>query len=215
MHGHAPPAVRVPRWIHKLAVPVWISGPDRGMVAMNRHALDLVECPAAACIGRPCHEVIRGRDENLRPFCSATCPLRLRVESAGELDPEPLCITAPSGQEHWFQVMAFPLRVPDSDGLALIHCALPWDRSHRLETYMRRVTHRSPTQAHPDRRLASLTAREREVLDLLARDETLYGIAERLSLSHATVRNHVQHILEKLQVHSVMEAVAWWLLEDR
>ena len=40
----------------------------------------------------------------------------------------------------------------------------------------------------------------------------LYAIAARLHVSHATVRNHVQHILNKFGVHSIMEAVALYLL---
>jgi two-component system nitrate/nitrite response regulator NarL len=34
-------------------------------------------------------------------------------------------------------------------------------------------------------------------------------MAERLHVSPATVRNHVQHILEKLGVHSRLEAAAY------
>ncbi len=45
-----------------------------------------------------------------------------------------------------------------------------------------------------------LTAREREVLDLLARRLTTPQIAARLGLSAKTVRNHVSHLLAKLQV---------------
>lgn len=59
-----------------------------------------------------------------------------------------------------------------------------------------------------------LTPREREILELLAEDNTLHAIAERLYVSYTTVRNHVQHILLKLGVHSTMEAVAQHLLES-
>ena len=58
-----------------------------------------------------------------------------------------------------------------------------------------------------------LTPREREVLLRLARDETLWAIACDLRIAHATVRNHVQHILTKLGVHSIAEAVALSLIE--
>ena len=34
------------------------------------------------------------------------------------------------------------------------------------------------------------------------------NIAARLGLSHATIRNHIQNILRKLDVHSQVEAVA-------
>ena len=53
-----------------------------------------------------------------------------------------------------------------------------------------------------------LTAREREVLDLLAIGESKEAIAGRLFLSTNTVRNHIQNILTKLGAHSRLEAVA-------
>ena len=52
-----------------------------------------------------------------------------------------------------------------------------------------------------------LTARERTVLKLLAESKTDREIAAALGLSVATVRNHSQHILEKLGVHNRHEAV--------
>jgi DNA-binding NarL/FixJ family response regulator len=62
-----------------------------------------------------------------------------------------------------------------------------------------------------DDRLDALTPREREVLQLLTEGLDGAGIAERLFLSQATVRNHIQHILAKLGVHSRVEAVAYAL----
>ena len=52
-----------------------------------------------------------------------------------------------------------------------------------------------------------LTAREREVLRHLAEGKTDREIASALGLSHATVRNHSQRILEKLGVHERREVV--------
>jgi len=54
-----------------------------------------------------------------------------------------------------------------------------------------------------------LTDREREVLSLLAQGLNTHDIAKSLSISSSTVRNHVQNILNKLQVHSRLEAVAY------
>jgi DNA-binding NarL/FixJ family response regulator len=54
---------------------------------------------------------------------------------------------------------------------------------------------------------ADLTAREREVLQLMAGGLTNRAIADRLVLSVNTVRNHVQNVLTKLGAHSKLEAV--------
>jgi DNA-binding NarL/FixJ family response regulator len=53
-----------------------------------------------------------------------------------------------------------------------------------------------------------LSDREREVLQLLADGASTDGIAEELSLSVHTVRNHVRNLTDKLDASSRLEAVA-------
>lgn len=53
----------------------------------------------------------------------------------------------------------------------------------------------------------NLTKRELEILGLLAQGCSNAVLAERLSITTNTVRNHVQRILEKLGAHSKLEAV--------
>ena len=56
--------------------------------------------------------------------------------------------------------------------------------------------------------LDSLTQREQEILDLLIQGADNATVANRLSISYATVRTHVRSILAKLDVHTRLEAVA-------
>lgn len=62
-----------------------------------------------------------------------------------------------------------------------------------------------------DRRelIATLTAREREVLDHIARGESNKIIARALDISHDTVKLHVRHILGKLNLSSRVEAAVF------
>jgi DNA-binding NarL/FixJ family response regulator len=53
-----------------------------------------------------------------------------------------------------------------------------------------------------------LTAREQQVLSLLGEGLSNKQIAHRLCIELPTVKNHVHHVLEKLQVHRRTEAVA-------
>ena len=53
-----------------------------------------------------------------------------------------------------------------------------------------------------------LTARESEVLQLLADGQTQDEIAERLFISPKTVATHIQRTMTKLGVHTCTEAVA-------
>lgn len=55
----------------------------------------------------------------------------------------------------------------------------------------------------------SLTARENEVLVLVAKGYTYREIAEKLFLSIKTVQNHVQNILAKLQLHKRYELMRY------
>jgi DNA-binding NarL/FixJ family response regulator len=53
-----------------------------------------------------------------------------------------------------------------------------------------------------------LSKREHEIVALLADGWAALNIAARLNLSHATIRNHIQNALRKLEVHSQVEIVA-------
>ena len=59
-----------------------------------------------------------------------------------------------------------------------------------------------------DRPAQDLTAREREILELIAEGLTNGVIAQRLFISVNTVRNHVQSVLTKLDAHSKLEALS-------
>jgi DNA-binding NarL/FixJ family response regulator len=62
-----------------------------------------------------------------------------------------------------------------------------------------------PEDPHPPH----LTARETEILKMVAKGLEYKQIAERLVLSHRTVQNHVQNTLHKLQMHNRVELTRW------
>jgi DNA-binding NarL/FixJ family response regulator len=68
----------------------------------------------------------------------------------------------------------------------------------------------------PDPRLAELTTREREVLELVAQGLSNAEIAEALTLERTTIKSHVQRILTKLgarnRVEIVIVAYEWGLI---
>src|SRR5689334_7085525 len=61
----------------------------------------------------------------------------------------------------------------------------------------------------------SLSPREAEVLDLLAKGYLYKEIADAISVTYATVHTHIRHIYEKLHVRSRTEAVAKHLNQTR
>jgi DNA-binding NarL/FixJ family response regulator len=65
----------------------------------------------------------------------------------------------------------------------------------------------APRPAAPSEAFPELTAREREILDLIAAGKNNQEIASQLYLSPKTVRNHISNIFTKLQVADRAQAI--------
>jgi two-component system nitrate/nitrite response regulator NarL len=65
----------------------------------------------------------------------------------------------------------------------------------------------------PKNSLKLLTEREREIIQLLARGESNKVIAQNLSISYDTVKQHVRHILTKLNLSSRVKAAVLFATE--
>ena len=66
-----------------------------------------------------------------------------------------------------------------------------------------------PGQSRSDSVFASLSARERQVLALMADGLSNTDIAERLDISEKTVRNHASNLFDKLGVWSRARAIVF------
>jgi DNA-binding CsgD family transcriptional regulator len=66
----------------------------------------------------------------------------------------------------------------------------------------------SDEELRQSRQELGLTQRELEVVELLAQGKSTEDIAADLAIARTTARNHIQSILQKLGVHSRLEAVA-------
>jgi len=77
-----------------------------------------------------------------------------------------------------------------------------------LDDYLQRV--REPSAR---RYAVELTAREREVLKLIAEGNTNQDIADLLCLSRKTVETHRSNIMDKLDLHKVTDLVKYAIRE--
>jgi DNA-binding NarL/FixJ family response regulator len=125
-----------------------------------------------------------------------------------------ILVPRPDGGRRALELIAIADRRQADGRPWLVHCARDVSDEARVQDYLARLASRSTpgvANSRPSQGLP-LTRRQSEVLALLAQDETLQGVALGLGVSHATVRNHVQHILSRLGAHSIPEAVARFLL---
>jgi two-component system, NarL family, response regulator NreC len=77
-----------------------------------------------------------------------------------------------------------------------------------VDSYVRTTAHPGDNPA-----FATLTDREREVLQLLAEGKSTKEMADRLSVSVKTVETHRRNIMEKLNIHSVAELTKYAIRE--
>ena len=192
--------------IEAIPVPAWITSSDGVLQVANSRAEKLVCRYDSLGASAPCR---------LFADCSGGCvgmrQFRKPVESADETEGCLMLLPSPDGAPRHYRVFVAECKLRATEATTYLHVALDVERSQRIESYFQRVIDRNRQGQSPQRPEPRLTRRETEIIDLLAADETLWGIADKLCLSYSTVRNHVQHILAKFGVHSIIEAVAYYL----
>jgi DNA-binding CsgD family transcriptional regulator len=192
------------------------------VVFWNRGAAALLGRRAEEAMGRHCHEVLGGRDVFGNRFCYANCPLAAMSRSGEAPGAFELRLPANGngGDSKTVHVTVVRLPGPRADLFTLVHILHGVDERARLTRALARFApslHAVPAAEDasataspvPDAAVPTvLTPREREVLAWMAAGLQNKEIAQKLDLSLATVRNHIHNTLEKLEVHSKLEAVS-------
>jgi DNA-binding NarL/FixJ family response regulator len=125
---------------------------------------------------------------------------------AAEEDPEVLTSAVEVGASGYL-TKASPLS-DLVDAIRSVHRGDTLVPAQMLGSLLERLIRRRQEQDEAVRRLGRLTAREREVLSLLALGGDNDSIAQSLVISPQTARTHIQNVLVKLGVHSRLEAAA-------
>ena len=86
----------------------------------------------------------------------------------------------------------------------------PYD-SEQLLAQIQKALRNHAQRAGIEARIALLTRREKQVLDLVSRGGTSNSIAEHLCLSQKTIEAHRTSIMKKMQVRSVSELISVYL----
>jgi PAS domain S-box-containing protein len=193
---------------------------DQRIVYWNEAAQEMLGYTAQEVIGRNCYEILKGCDDESQPICCRRCRVTAAALAGNTVPNYDLATQTKSGDLRWINVSILSTPHPRQDPTPLIiHLFRDVTQKKHNEQFIRQLLEAvrnlqelaasaiSPISIKP---LAeTLTERERAVLSLLAQGLSTQDIAQSLSISSATVRNHIQNILNKLQVHSRLEAVAY------
>jgi len=187
------------------------------LVFWNRAAETLFRQSAATALPKRCYEAVPGRDVFGNRYCSKSCPVLGMARRQEPVRDFALLVRTPGmPREESLNVTILKLPGARPDRFLLVHLLHPArpDRSWRLPTSPRTVEPRgnghgeAVALADGSMDRPGLTPRETEVLGWITAGLQNKEIAQELRISLATVRNHVHNILEKMEVHSKLEAVS-------
>jgi DNA-binding CsgD family transcriptional regulator len=181
------------------------------IIFWSRRCEELLGLAARDVLGRHCHDVTCGRDTYGNIYCHHNCPIAFQARDRS--DPVrrfSLQIETRRGLE-WFDVRTFAIPSYHAELSTVVHVLREArDEERPSPRWKAADAFRDPLRpvAAAGREPAVLTAREKEILRLLAQGKTTSEIARELFISPVTVRNHVGAVLSTLNVHSRVEAVA-------
>ena len=156
-------------------------------------------------------------DINLPGINGVECVRRLKPQMPGT---QVIMLTVYQNTEHIFNALAAGAtgyllkQTPPAELLAAIR-EVHVGGSPMSSHIARKIVQSFQQSASASAEAQSLSPREAEVLDLLAKGFLYKEIADSMKVTYATVHTHIRHIYEKLHVRSRTEAVAKHLGQTR
>ncbi|MGA7991591.1 MAG: LuxR C-terminal-related transcriptional regulator [Thermoanaerobaculia bacterium] len=195
-------------------------GMDRNdrIVYWNEGAERILGWKPEEVLGKACYDVLAGRDVFGNVYCAQDCGA-VKTATEGE-DPRPFLLDVRKKGTGTVKIVVRTVALPETGPRfsCLMHFIEAEGES--VEPILKALRDSVNDPRGGDARpgpvpapaspisVSPLTAREREIVLLLSNGFAALNIAAKLNLSHATVRNHIQNVLRKLDVHSQVEAVA-------
>jgi PAS domain S-box-containing protein len=181
---------------------------DGRIAFWNRAAEKILGYAAREVVGRPCCDVFVGRDASGNRLCYRGCHVQTLVRRGDPVQHFEMAARTKAGQPVWLDVSI--LVIGDRpDASTTVQLFRDVTATKEIETLVREHLARAEPPPDPGAPPPDLTRRELEILRLLAAGASTRAMADRLHVSPATVRNHVQNMLAKLGVHSRLEAAAY------
>jgi PAS domain S-box-containing protein len=185
-------------------------GVDGKIVLWNRSAERIMGYSSREVVGRPCCDVFVGRDVAGNRLCYRGCHVMTLVRQGDLPEHFEMATRTRAGKPLWLDISIVVVPGTAAELTTTVHVFRDVTTSREIATLVReRLAQAAPPPAAGMPAAAELTRRELEILRLLAGGANTRTMADRLHVSPATVRNHVQNILGKLGVHSRLEAAAY------
>lgn len=190
------------------------------IILWNKKAQEILGYTRKEVIGRYCYDLIVGMDADGRAVCRQNCAVMQEARSSGRVPSHYCVMLNKAGESVWLHITHLVVPSAKKELETVIHIFRDvtefmdaQDLVRRLQSYLTKtaLTPDKPQtwETSAKKSVNRLTNREREVLSLLAQGTSAKSVAEQLVISTATARNHVRNILDKLGVHSSLEAVAY------
>jgi len=187
------------------AEPVFAINERRRIVFWNKAMERLLGYTYDDVVGRSCGDVLAGNDSFGNRYCTDGCPVVSIAQRGDCVRHFNLAAKSKEGRFVPMEISILKFVLPQSRRMILAHIAQVSRDVSIPAGPPARATHNN----HADARVRSLTSRESEILSLIAAGENAVVIARHLGISPLTARNHIQHLFEKLEVHSKAEAAAF------
>ena len=186
------------------------------IILWNKKAEELLGRPARSVLGKRCFDAIGGRDTNGNVYCYRNCPVayQAREKPKEPVRRFPLSIEVARGGRQWFEVSLFAIPSYHPALATVVHVLRPENKKpstleRELKAESKPIADPLWPMTTPEGQPVDLTSREKEILRCLAQGLSTSAIGKALFISPVTVRNHIQNLLHKLDVHTKLAAVVF------
>ena len=193
--------MRASKSLFSTGEPAYAVNRDGVIMAWNPGAESTFGFSESEAMGQHCWELLTGQDLFGNQYCCEGCPLREMAFREKSVKSNEMFLKTADNEMKRFSVCTLVLYDGPGNEL-LVHMCRPKCEAGEASTTMIRT---NPPSANY--KFGTLTGREKEVLMLLSEGKSTKDVAADLCISSSTVRNHAQHSLHKLNVHSRVAAI--------
>lgn len=208
---------------------IFITDANKRIISWNAGAERILGYPKSEVMNRSCFQVMAGKHLSDGAHCGPNCKIHSNGINGTPQENFDLSTRTSEGIHLWLNVSV--LSNADAEKSFMVHILRDVTKERKLASALSQFLieleaadlesqnvfgeksgHRRPASAQftaSDLLSVSLSAREIEVLKLLAEGLSTKALAQKLNISHFTARNHIQNILVKLNLHSKAQAVSY------